>query len=720
MDDAADTHHPHLGFDWVLTGELRRGIQAELRAATDDEVVELTDGRTVGEVGGRTYWSFAAPIEPTSALTAETPAQLRTVEGDLLHVTVVAVGDESVTIALREDAPGRLESASLRLDVAFVLNKLHDRMDELDARGPEMVLIDQLVDPDQLDDPAEGGTSEKDLILSPVADQERAANLAVEPGIRFTWGPPGTGKTKVLGQAVGIAARRDDQVLVVAHANAAVDVAAARIAAELSGDPLIASGSVLRVGTPLPTSKGLHDVLPEVVADGASPDRARRRSDLRVERANLSDRLRSCQPSDGAELTARLLQVRTELAELERLHQQSVRELIDRAAVIVTTLTRAVIDDAIWGRDWDVVLVDEASMAPLPMVLALAMRGPRTLSAIGDPRQLPPVHRADDPVGMKWFGKDMFSFAGFDDPCHDPWRDPRLSTLRVQFRMGETICAAVGEFAYDGMLLTDSSARNRGIRLAESRPGASVELVIVDVSSIGARCWADPAPGSFSRLNPTSGLLAATVVAELLATGCESGTLVSPYRAQVRWLTLLADEIEGATASTVHRLQGSESDAIVLDLTDAQPMTKPSRLTGEDRDLATRLLTVAASRARGKLVLLADLSFIDERVALGGPVRRFAAALDAAGAEHCSALELITASIERPLRCVQWHGSWSEASDSIPMQSRASGPGGQQPWLVTDGHLLLGTAAGDGPAAVVQGSRLVDGFLNGVVGVGGH
>src|SRR5690606_9955875 len=145
------------------------------------------------------------------------------------------------------------------------------------------------------------------------------------------------------------------------------------------------------------------------------------------------------------------------------------------------------------------------------MVLALAMRGPTTLSLLGDPRQLPPVHRSDEPAATSWFGRDVFNFGGITAGDHDPALDQRLCALRVQFRMGETICAAVDELAYKGMLRTHPTARDRGIRLAEALPAQADEVVVVDTSSLGARCWPDPEPGSFSRINPTSGALAATL-----------------------------------------------------------------------------------------------------------------------------------------------------------------------------------------------------------------
>jgi hypothetical protein len=660
VEGAEVDHLPFSGYAHEFAREVRGGIRAELAASTD-QVVELTDGHRIGEVDGLPYWSFAAPIDPMTTPAAETPAQLRTDDGEEIGATAVAIGDESVTVALDARPQGDLRSATLLVNPAFVLAKLRDRIDDLAAAGADMLLIDELLSPEQLGVDAGGGMGEEPLAVSATEAQERAANLAVEPGVRFTWGPPGTGKTK-----------------------------------------------------------GLDDLLPGVVADAQQPDLADRREQLGAERAALSDRLRTSADSERAALTTQLQAVREELTELERAHRRASRELIDDASVVVTTLARAVIDDAIWGREWDVVLVDEASMAPLPMVLAFAMRGPTTLSALGDPRQLPPVHASEEPEARRWFGRDLFEYSGFGEPGYDPARDPRLSALRIQFRMGETICTAVDDFAYDGLLRTDSLARNRGIRLAEARPGTASELVIIDTATLGGRCWADPMPGSSSRVNPTSGLLAASVGAELLASSCDSVVLVSPYRAQVRWLNALTKSLDGVTASTVHRLQGSEADAIVLDLVDAAPHSRPSRLTGDgdDPELATRLLTVAASRARGKLVVLVDHDFVSGCVAVSGPLRRFLDALDGSGAERLDACDLVMTGLGAAAP-VSWHDGWSAAEHQVPDRDRFTAPGGPQPWMVAGSSLLLGSGDDhDGPAAVVSGSRVVAAFAQGVAGMG--
>jgi hypothetical protein len=130
-----------------------------------------------------------------------------------------------------------------------------------------------------------------------------------------------------------------------------------------------------------------------------------------------------------------------------------------------------------------------------------------------------------------------------------------------------------------------------------------------------------------SRANPLHAMLARTLAAAQLAAGAQSVAMIAPYRAQARLLAAGETEVEGLRAATVHRVQGDEADAVVVDLVDAYPFVGPSRLTGGgEPDLVRRLLTVACSRPRGKLVLLVDRAFVRRTSRADDPVPTLIAA----------------------------------------------------------------------------------------------
>src|SRR5207253_1651613 len=125
-----------------------------------------------------------------------------------------------------------------------------------------------------------------------------------------------------------------------------------------------------------------------------------------------------------------------------------------------------------------------------------------------------------------------------------------------------------------------------------------------------------------------------------------------------------------ASGSTIHRFQGSERDLIVLDLVDGPDQTRPSRLTGADLDLSRRLLNVAASRAKGKLIVLADRPFINDVHPLNSSGRvLLECALDT-GAETIDAVELLATLPESlatdPL--VQWFSTWDDATRRVALE----------------------------------------------------
>jgi hypothetical protein len=720
MEVEGPSRLPFAGGARELIRDLRSGVRAEIAASRSGERLPVEGGREVARRGATVWWSFDGPLDPAAAPPPETPARMLLADGTEVTATVVAVGDDSLTLAVDDGTDGVADAAELVVDPSFILGRLLERLDDLELRGDEPAILDELLDAGLAEESGGGMSLEADLV-SADEEQDRAARLAVEPGFRITWGPPGTGKTRVLARAVATAVERGDSVLVVAHANAAVDVAAARIAAELAEHPALSDGRVLRVGTPVHPSEELAAVSPSAAADRQDPAAAAEREQLRSRRAELSDLLRSAADTDRDALAAELDTAVRQLRRLERAHRDLTKSLEDDAQVVITTLSRAVLSEGLWSRDWDVVLVDEASMVPLPMALALALRNPTTFSILGDPRQLPPVHRSDDPAARHWFARDLFEQAGFAEPGHDPFRDPRVTTLRMQFRMGESICDVLNATAYDGLLRTHRLARNRGIRLAESAPCPAAELVVVDTSGLGGRCWDDPEPGSWSRWSPTSGLLAATLGARLVATGCESVALVSPYRAQVRWLAALAGAVPGMSASTIHRMQGGEADAVVLDIVDASPRSGPSVLTGGDPELAERLLTVAVSRARGKLVVLIDRQFLHECVPLGSPVRTLIEAMVDLGADEVDAGKLLADTVGPGP--VAWFDNWDDALGALSAEGRSAGPGSVQPSVVADTGVAVGAAELDsngGPVAVAAGARIAGQFrrLVGTTGAG--
>jgi superfamily I DNA and/or RNA helicase len=108
-------------------------------------------------------------------------------------------------------------------------------------------------------------------------------------------------------------------------------------------------------------------------------------------------------------------------------------------------------------------------------------------------------------------------------------------------------------------------------------------------------------------VNQTSAEATADLALDAVRGGSASVAVITPYAAQAAEIRRLlaarriADTVE---CSTIHRFQGRECDVVILDLVDAAPM-RPSALLGD----APNLLNVSISRARGKLVIVADVAY---------------------------------------------------------------------------------------------------------------
>jgi superfamily I DNA and/or RNA helicase len=100
--------------------------------------------------------------------------------------------------------------------------------------------------------------------------------------------------------------------------------------------------------------------------------------------------------------------------------------------------------------------------------------------------------------------------------------------------------------------------------------------------------------------------------------GAESVAIITPYVEQARLIrSIIKKNREAASCiecSTVHRFQGQECDVVILDTVDAEPMKPGVLLTeGGPRSAASKLINVAVSRARGKLIIVTDVRYFERR-----------------------------------------------------------------------------------------------------------
>jgi AAA domain len=148
------------------------------------------------------------------------------------------------------------------------------------------------------------------------------------------------------------------------------------------------------------------------LGDGSSPKNVQERFEA-IALAHFEAR-RLAAEIDVAALRAEVTDHRRESGAIDEALTRIDHELeairlaaIADAMVIATTLTRIYLWNEIQDRRFDTVILDEASLAPIPALWLVARLADANVVVIGDFSQPPPSQRAEQPLAAKWLGRDV-------------------------------------------------------------------------------------------------------------------------------------------------------------------------------------------------------------------------------------------------------------------------------------------------------------------------
>lgn len=304
------------------------------------------------------------------------------------------------------------------------------------------------------------------------------------------------------------------------------------------------------------------------------------------------------------------------LKDIEQLLEQLEREVTKDARLIATTLTKTFCSSLVSKESFDVVILDEASMAPLPHVYWALHLATENATIVGDFLQLPPIPASSDSESsQRWLNLNLFNVLDIDTVSKGS-TDPRVVLLDTQYRMTSAIANISNTLFYEGTLKTDPSA-NKTIADKLTGPAA---LILVDTSERNPWC---SKLQEGSRLNLHNAIVCCTIAQELLAEHPDLTVgLVAPYRPQARLMQKIALDwkLSNVRADTVHSFQGGEQDAIIFDCVDGPGVEyKRSMLDGEDSSL---LLNVAFTRAKKKLFIVAHHDFCRKKFGKTSSIRQ--------------------------------------------------------------------------------------------------
>lgn len=410
--------------------------------------------------------------------------------------------------------------------------------------------------------------------------QEHAVNeMMVAKDVMVVHGPPGTGKTTTLVEGIYETLRRENQVLVCAQSNMAVD---------WISEKLVDRGlNVLRIGNPTRVNDKMLSFTYERRFE-AHPDYPQLWSIRKAIRQIRKQRRR------GDDLHQKLERLRSRTVELElRINN----DLFGEARVIASTLTGSA-NRLLEGMKFGTLFIDEAAQA-LEAACWIALRRATRVVLAGDHCQLPPTVKS---IAALKGGLGTTLMERIVE------RKPEVVTLlTVQYRMNEEIMRFPNEWFYQGRITSAPQIKYRGIL------DLDCPMTWVDTSALEGK--EEFVGENFGRINRQEAeLTVATLTSyfnkigkqRLLDESIDVG-VISPYRAQVQYLRRLIKKDEFfkpyrhlITVNTVDGFQGQERDVIVISLVRANDEGQIGFL----RDL--RRMNVAITRARMKLIILGD------------------------------------------------------------------------------------------------------------------
>ncbi len=410
------------------------------------------------------------------------------------------------------------------------------------------------------------------------ASQEKAVNEVLwAKDVAVVHGPPGTGKTTTLVEAIFETLRRESQVLVCAQSNMAVD---------WISEKLVDRGiNVLRIGNPTRVNDKMLSFTYERRFE-AHPDYPQLWSIRKAIRELRQQR------KHADSWHQKMDRLKSRATELELRIRSS---LFGEARVIASTLTGAA-NRVLEGEKYSTLFIDEAAQA-LEAACWIAIRKAGRVILVGDHCQLPPTVKSI--MALKGgLGKTLMERIVENKP-------ETVTLLKMQYRMNEQIMKFSSEWFYNGMVESAPTVSHRGI-LDYDTP-----MMWIDTAECDGK--EEFVGENFGRINRAEAELTLQTLQQylekigkqrILEESIDVG-IISPYRAQVQ---LLRKELRKReffrpyrhllTVNTVDGFQGQERDIILISLV----RSNDGGDIGFLRDL--RRMNVAITRARMKLIIL--------------------------------------------------------------------------------------------------------------------
>ncbi|MGV3557832.1 AAA domain-containing protein [Larkinella arboricola] len=416
-------------------------------------------------------------------------------------------------------------------------------------------------------------------------DKIRAANE-----LAIVHGPPGTGKTTTLVQAIRALIKQDHkQILVVAPSNTAVD---------LLSEKLHEQGlNVLRVGNPARVSERLMALtLDQKMADHPQMKEAKKLKKQAGEFKNMAHKYkRNFGKAERDQRKALFDEAHRIMKEVTDIEQYVIDDLVAKAQVITATLVGSN-QYMIRNLRFHTVVIDEAGQALEPACWIPILKAQKVVFA-GDHCQLPPTIKSQE-AARKGLNTTLLEKCVARHP-------EAVSLLEEQYRMHEHIMGYSSQVFYANQVKAHPSVAAHALFAGDT------SLQFIDT----AGCGFDEKLEGTSSTNPEEAALLMKHLTELAA---ELGphylpqnfptiAIISPYKQQLVALNeqlLHTPELQPylpkISVNTIDSFQGQERDIVYISMT-------RSNAAGDIGFLSDiRRMNVAMTRARKKLIIVGD------------------------------------------------------------------------------------------------------------------
>ena len=412
--------------------------------------------------------------------------------------------------------------------------------------------------------------------------QELAVNNVLRAkDVAVVHGPPGTGKTTTLVEAIYETLKRESQVMVCAQSNMAVDWISEKLVDR--GVP------VLRIGNPTRVNDKMLSFTYERKFE-SHPDYPELWSIRKAIREMRSNRKRGVSDNWHQKLD----RLKSRATEIEcRINAQ----LFGEARVIASTLVGSA-NRVMSGQKFTTLFIDEAAQA-LEAACWIPMKRTTRVVFAGDHCQLPPTVKSIEAM-RGGLAKTLMERIVENKP-------EVVTLLTMQYRMNEKIMQFSSDWFYDGKVIAAPEVCHRGI--------LDYDLPMIWIDTSGTEAYEQFVGESFGRINKKEAALTLEKLQEyfektgkqrILDESIDVG-IISPYSAQVQYLRQQIKKKEFfrpyrklISVNTVDGFQGQERDIIIISLVRSNNEGQIGFLS----DL--RRMNVAITRARMKLIIMGN------------------------------------------------------------------------------------------------------------------